>query len=124
MDAGRILLIEDNEKDAAKVTSLLKERGYIVASASTGKEALDRLKNEKFDLIILDLMLPDMKGEDICSLVKRKKKLKDIPVIICSVKDEVEDIEDLFNRGADEYIIKPPRPSYLLSRIEAHIGTR
>lgn len=121
METGKILLIEDNRKDAADVSNLLKENGYTVSCAHNGKDGLRRAREEKFDLVILDLLLPDMKGEEICSLLKRRRSFRKVPVIVLSVKDGIEDIQELFERGADDYIIKPPRPEYLLSRVDIHI---
>ena len=118
MDQAKILLIEDNREDSSFVSGLLTENGYSVTCAYAGKDGLDKAKKEKFDLVILDLLLPDMKGEDICSLLKTRS-YKKVPVMILSVKDETGDIQQLFERGADDYIIKPPRPAYILSRVEA-----
>jgi DNA-binding response OmpR family regulator len=118
MDQAKILLIEDNSQDSSFVSGLLEENGYSVYCAYNGRDALSKAKKEKFDLVILDLLLPDMKGEDICSQLKGRA-YKKVPVMILSIKDEIEDIQQLFERGADDYIIKPPRPAYLLSRVEA-----
>lgn len=121
MKAGKILLIEDNRKDAENVSALLQDNHYSVSCAYNGKDGLRKAREEKFDLIILDLLLPDMKGEQICSLLKRRTRFRRTPVIILSVKDEIEDIQGLFERGADDYIIKPPRPEHLLNRVEAYV---
>lgn len=123
MDAGKILLIEDNRKDAAEVCGLLEENGYKVSCAYNGRDGLKKAREEKFDLVILDLLLPDMKGEEICSLLKRRS-LKKVPLIVLSVKDETGDIQELFERGADDYIIKPARPAHLLNRVEAYVVSK
>jgi len=124
MDSGKILIIEDNEKDSDFFSKLLEEKGYNVSCAFNGKDGLRRLKQEKFDLLLLDLLLPDIKGEDIYSKLRRARRSKDMPVIVLSIKDEADEIEELFQKGLDDYIIKPPRPSYLLSRIETHLTKR
>lgn len=121
MGNGKILLIEDDKKDAAEICGLLEKNGYKVSCAYNGREGLRKAREEKFALVILDLLLPDMKGEEICSLLKRRSFGK-IPVIVLSVKDEIGSIQELFERGADDYIIKPPRPAHLLNRVETYIA--
>jgi len=122
MNSGKIILIEDNEKDASGVSEILEAKGYKICRIANGKEALKRIKDEKFDLVILDLLLPDIKGEDVCSTLKKKRLYKNIPILVLSIKDEIEDIQELLERGADDYIIKPPRAEHLLEKVEVHIS--
>ena len=124
MEKGKVLLIEDDKRDAGQVSSLLQGEGYTVRCAYNGRDGLERAGEEKFNLVILDLLLPDMPGEEVCSLLKRKRRYRKIPVIVLSVKDEIEDIERLFGRGADDYIIKPARPEHLLNRVEKHVSRK
>ena len=123
MNPRKILLIEDDQQDATLITNLLKEKGYIVTHVSGGKEGIKKAKRERYDLIILDLLLPDSKGEAVCVSLKRGIRCKKIPIIVLSVKDEIEDIEDVLRLGADDYIIKPPRPQYLLKKIEERLSS-
>ena len=124
MNTGKILLIEDDKKDASGVLKLIQEKGYNVQCVNSGREGLIKAREGNFDLIILDLLLPDAKGEDICSALKKKTRLKNIPIIVLTVKDEIGDIEELFERGADDYIIKPPRSAYLLDKVEAYMAKK
>ena len=117
MEKGKILLIEDDEKDAQWLSGLLQDEGYSVSRARDGKEGLTKAQEERYNLVILDTVLPDIKGEEACRLLKKKKRYRDVPVIALSIKDEVEDIEGAFIKGADEYIIKPPRPEHLLKKV-------
>jgi len=123
-NAGKILLIEDNKEDSASISNLLKENGYNTSCIDKGRDGLKQLKEERFDLLILDLLLPDMKGEDICMRLKSNRKLRNIPIIVLSIKDDIDDIEELFEKGIDDYIIKPPRPDYLISRVQQIIRNR
>ena len=118
MDSANILIIEDNPQDSSDTSNILKEKGYLVSCAFNGKDGLKALREERFDLVILDLLLPDIKGEEICALIKKIRPLRRIPVIVTSIKDDADEIEELLSRGIDEYIIKPVRASYLINRVE------
>jgi DNA-binding response OmpR family regulator len=124
MDSAKILLIDGNKEDRDSFSALLSEKGYNVYCADNGYEGLKKAKDEKFDLIILDLILPDINGEEICSRLKSSRRYSRAPILVLSAKDEIEDIEELFLRGVDDYIVKPPRLSYLISRIEFNITNK
>ena len=121
MDSKKILVIDDDTKDRDLVSSRLNEAGYNVICAVTGDEALKRLKDEKFDLVILDLILPDIKGEELYQQIRKINRYKRLPVVVLSAKDDAEEIEELFEKGVDDYIIKPPRLSYLVSRVDFNV---
>ncbi len=124
MNSAKILLIDGNKKDRDSFSSLLNGEGYNVYCADNGDEGLKKAKSEKFDLIILDLILPDINGEEICSRLKSSRRYNGVPILVLSAKDEIEDIEELFLRGVDDYIVKPPRLSYLISRVEFNITNK
>ncbi len=115
MMRGRILVIEDEKKIAELVKAYLEKEGFEVTAAQTGKEAVSVLKN-KFDLIILDLMLPDMDGEDICRSIRKDS---DIPIIMLTAKSEEEDRIKGLGIGADDYVVKPFSPRELVARVKA-----
>ena len=124
MNSPKILLIDGNRKDRDAVSAFLGGEGYVVECADNGNEGLEKTRQEKFDLVILDLILPDMKGEEICARLKSRRKKRTVPVLVLSAKDEIEDIEELFRRGVDDYIVKPPRLSHLIKRVEFHISNK
>ena len=118
MDTGQkesVLIVEDERKIAEIVQVYLEREGYLVRSASTGEEALKCLK-ERFDLIILDLMLPDMQGEDICRTIRENS---DTPIIMLTAKSGEEDRIRGLGIGADDYVIKPFSPRELVARVKA-----
>jgi two-component system alkaline phosphatase synthesis response regulator PhoP len=115
MMRGRILVIEDEKKIAELVKAYLEKEGFEVTAAQTGKQAVSVLKN-KFDLIILDLMLPDMDGEDICRSIRKDS---DIPIIMLTAKSEEEDRIKGLGIGADDYVVKPFSPRELVARVKA-----
>jgi two-component system phosphate regulon response regulator PhoB len=118
---GKVLLIEDNQQDSSFVTDALKEKGYSVVCAPTAQEGFRKIREERFGLIILDLILPDAGGEQVCLRLKKSVYYRKTPIIVFSVKDGIDDIEELFRRGADDYIIKPATADHLLSKVEKYI---
>lgn len=118
---NKILLIED-ELDLVEVTKMrLKKSGYEVISALSGEEAFIFLQKNIPDLILLDLVLPGMRGEEFCKKLKCDDRLKTIPVIIFTAS--VSNIPKLTKEvGADDYIMKPFEPEELLDKVKKYIG--
>ena len=118
MDTGQsILVVEDEKKISGIVKAYLEKEGYRVSLAETGKAALKSLK-ESPDLVILDLMLPDMQGEELCSIIREDS---DVPVIMLTAKSGEEDRIKGLGIGADDYVIKPFSPRELVARVKAHL---
>lgn len=116
---SRILIIEDEEAIAELEKDYLELSEFEVEIASEGDAGLEKALNEKFDLVILDLMLPGMDGFEVC---KRIRTQKDIPVIMVSAKkDDIDKIRGL-GLGADDYMTKPFSPSELVARVKAHLA--
>ena len=115
---SRILIIEDEEAIADLEKDYLELSGFDVEIEHNGKKGLERSLNEDFDLIILDLMLPEIDGFEICRSIR---KVKDIPVIMVSAKKEDIDKIRGLGLGADDYITKPFSPSELVARVKAHL---
>jgi len=115
--AEQILVVEDEADLREYLEKILTDEGYTVRTASTGSTALKRLEKTPPDLVLLDLMLPDMKGETICSEIKRD--YPEIAVIILTAKARTQDVVQGLNLGADDYIGKPFESEELLARIHA-----
>ncbi|MBQ4383313.1 MAG: response regulator transcription factor [Firmicutes bacterium] len=112
----RILLAEDNEMIIKGLTYALKQAGYDTAVARAARQAEELAGSVLFDLAILDIMLPDGSGYDVCRGIK--SMFPDMPVIFLTAKDEESDVVEGFDAGADDYVIKPFRNRELISRIE------
>lgn len=110
-----LLLVEDNESIILGLEYLLKEEGYIYAIARTFEEATIFFGQQNFDLVLLDITLPDGNGFELC---KQFKKIQDIPIIFLTAKEEEKDVVQGFDMGADDYIQKPFRNRELISRIK------
>ena len=115
MNGMKVLVVEDEAKIAEIVKAYLEKERFRVTVADTGEKALSIL-NEGFSLIILDLMLPDMAGEDICQAVRNDS---DVPIIMLTAKSEEEDRIKGLGIGADDYVVKPFSPRELVARVKA-----
>jgi len=120
----KVLVVEDSSTDAAIVKDLLEKEGIEVFVAVNAGEGYRKAMELKPDLILLDLMLPDGSGFDLCVRIKQEVSLSGTIVVIFSVKDNMEDITRAFELGADDYIIKPPLPEFLVRKIRLYLGLR
>lgn len=119
-----ILIVEDSPTQAAKLGHLLSEHGYDVSTAKDGRGTLEFLKNKKPDLIISDIIMPVMDGYELCRIIKEDSTLSTIPVILLtSLSNPVEVINGL-KCGADNFITKPYKDEFILSRIEHVLASR
>lgn len=115
---NKILVIEDDEDINRLLCRILKKEGYDVIPAYSGTEARLRLEQEIPNLILLDLMLPGMKGEELTTFIRNEKK-SNVPIIILSAKTALENKVELITLGADDYITKPFEPQEVLVRVMA-----
>ena len=116
---SRLLIIEDEEAIAELEKDYLELSGFDVEIENNGQSGMDRALHEEFDLFILDLMLPEIDGFEIC---KRIRKQKNTPILMVSAKkDDIDKIRGL-GLGADDYITKPFSPSELVARVKAHLA--
>lgn len=113
-----ILIVEDEIKVVEAVKAYLEKDGYCVSFALLGSAAMNILKEKKIHLVILDLMLPDISGEEICTYLR---KTGDIPIIMLTAKSSEEARVKGLNMGADDYLIKPFSPRELAARVRAII---
>ena len=114
--AERILLIEDDPRLAEMVSEYLGEAGFRVSIAAAGRAGLERLAREPFDALVLDLMLPDMDGLDVCRELRAKS---DTPVLMLTARGDAADRIVGLELGADDYLPKPFQPRELLARLRA-----
>lgn len=121
----RILVVDDSRLSLAHTSQFLESHGYTgLATAATAAEALEALgvgggaPREDFDLVLLDLILPDMDGIRACRLIKNVERLKDLPVIILTGRTDPDSLEQAFAAGATDYISKPPGRVELLARVQ------
>ena len=119
MKQKHIVVIED-EKDILEVLEYnLKREGFKVSISSNGKSGLDMVRQSKPDLVLLDIMLPELDGLDICQSLKKDSATNTIPIIMVTAKEEESDIVLGLGLGADDYITKPFSPKELIARVKA-----
>ncbi|HTL04513.1 MAG TPA: protein kinase [Gemmatimonadales bacterium] len=116
---ARILVVDDLEDNRSVLERRLGRQGHSVASASGGHAALERLGREKFDLVLLDVMMPDLDGLAVLERMKGNATLRDIPVIMISALDDVASVVACIQRGAEDHLPKPFDPVLLRARISA-----
>ncbi|RAL22552.1 response regulator transcription factor [Thermoflavimicrobium daqui] len=114
----RVLVVDDEEKIREVVVSYLDNEGYQVVEAASGEEAMEVIGRHPLDLVILDLMLPDLPGEEIC---KRARQISSVPIIMLTAKVDEKDRVQGLTMGADDYVVKPFSPRELMARVKAVI---
>ena len=114
----KILVVDDEEDIVTLVKMRLEAEGYEVLTAFDGQQALDMVKKEVLDLIILDLMLPKISGYKVCRMLKFDEKYKKIPIIIFTARSHSSDKDLGMEVGADAYLMKPFESQALLSKIK------
>jgi signal transduction histidine kinase len=116
-----ILIVDDMPKNIQILGNILTESNYLVEFATNGNDALEWLKSRRFDLILLDVMMPGMNGFDVCKKIKENSETQEIPVIFITAKTDPKDITYGFNLGAIDYITKPFNAEELLARVTTHL---
>jgi DNA-binding response OmpR family regulator len=114
-----ILVVDDEAKISQIVMAYLQRDGYRVLRAENGRVALDLARAELPDLVILDLMLPEVSGWDVCRGLRRDPKTAELPIIMLTARDEVADRIVGLELGADDYVVKPFDPKELVARVHA-----
>lgn len=115
----RILVIDDDPNSLQLINLTLQTEGFEVLTASGGLEGLSRIQADKPDLVVLDLMLPDMDGLEICRRIRRARETADLPLIMLTAKGEVADRVAGLRLGADDYIPKPAAPAEVAARVRS-----
>src|SRR5512136_2358 len=104
---GRILVADDDVLNSTLLTVSLEEEGFIVESAQDGRQALELLEAKPFDVLLLDLLMPEMDGYQVLERLKADARLRHLPVIVISAADELDSIVKCIELGAEDYLVKP-----------------
>lgn len=112
----KILLVDDEIKMTEVLQAYLNKNGYETLTAHNGKDALEVFKTQDVSLVVLDLMLPDIKGEDICRFIRSQAR---IPIIMLTAKSEEANLLEGLRLGADDYLVKPIGPRVIIAKIDS-----
>jgi two-component system, sensor histidine kinase and response regulator len=122
--AYKILIVDDVPKNIQLVANFLTKAGYQINFAVDGQHAIEHSLKEKFDLILLDIMMPGMDGFEVCSKLKANPETAEIPIIFLTAKTDDASIAKGFDAGGVDYITKPFNPTELLARVKTHLRLR
>ena len=116
MTSARILVVDDEPQIRRVMRATLVARGYMVHTARNGEEALDKVREERFDLVLLDINMPGIGGMEACRIIRSQS---DIPIVILSIRNTEKEKVEALDAGADDYVTKPFSMPELLARIRA-----
>lgn len=119
---NRILVVDDNPDSITIMRSILESRGYEVRAATSGAEALAMIEKERPDLVLLDIMMPEMSGIEVLQLIKDNAQTGRLPVILVTAKVHDDDVLSGYHYGADYYITKPFTAKQLLYGVDLVLG--
>ncbi|MCT7982540.1 response regulator [Laspinema sp. A4] len=119
-----ILVVDDVRQNLQVIGEILELAGYETTFAPSGQQALSRVKTAQPDLILLDLMMPEMSGIEVCEILKKDPDFSEIPIIFLTASNEIDNLLQAFKKGANDYITKPFRSEEILVRIEAQLTNK
>lgn len=119
MPIQKVLVVDDSKTELYYLTDLLTKRGYAVRTAENGEEALRRLGEDKPDLILMDVVMPGQNGFQLTRTITRDPRWSDVPVIMCTSKNQETDKVWGMRQGARDYIVKPVNADELFAKIKA-----
>ncbi len=119
MPIHKILVVDDSKTELYHLTEVLGKRGYTVRTAENGEEAMRRLAEEKPDLILMDVVMPGQNGFQLTRTITRDPRFADVPVIMCTSKNQETDKVWGMRQGARDYIVKPVNGEELVAKIRA-----
>jgi signal transduction histidine kinase len=117
----KILIIDDIAENIKVAANVLKKQNFNISYAQTGKAGIERAEKVRFDLILLDIMMPEMDGFEVCRQLKHNEKTKEIPVIFLTAKADEESLRKGFDAGGVDFITKPFKVTELIARVNTHI---
>lgn len=120
-EQGKILVVDDNRMNRITLSRSLEQQGHVVSLAEDGHQALEMLRSDEFDVVLLDIIMPEMDGYQVLERVKSDPATRDIPVIVISALDEIDSAVRCIEIGAEDYLPKPFNPVLLRARLNASL---
>jgi len=119
-----VLVVDDNELNRDMLSRRLKSRGYAVATAEDGPQCLEMVKAQRFDLILLDIMMPGMSGIDVLKVIRNRYSVAELPIIMATAKDQGTDVVEALTLGANDYVTKPLDFPVVLARVDNQLSLK
>jgi two-component system sensor histidine kinase/response regulator len=116
---GKILVVDDIKENVVLLEALLTAEGFEILKAYGGKEAIETVKKEKPAMVLLDIMMPDMDGIQVCAALRKSPDTASVPIIMVTSKDKDQDIVQALETGADDYIVKPVVKKDLFAKVHS-----
>ena len=120
----KLLVVDDNELNRDMLSRRLKSRGYAVMTADDGPQCLDLVKGQRFDLILLDIMMPGMSGIDVLKVIRNRYSVAELPIIMATAKDQGTDVVEALTLGANDYVTKPLDFPVVLARVDNQLSLK
>jgi putative two-component system response regulator len=117
----QVLVVDDVVENIQMAMNILREEHYDLSFALSGKEALDTVTQKQFDLILLDIMMPQMDGYEVCSRLREMPDYSEAPIIFLTAKSDIDSLSKAFEHGGSDYVTKPFHAEELLSRVRSHL---
>ena len=121
INTGHLLVVDDNKVNRLLLSRSLEQQGHVVEMAENGLQAIEMMQNKPFDLVLLDIEMPEMDGYKVLEKVTSNLQLRDIPIIITSALEELDSVVKCIEMGAEDYLTKPVNPVLLRARITASL---
>jgi len=122
--AENLLVVDDSEENRDLLARRLQHRGFVVHTAAGGREAMALLSTRSFDLVLLDVMMPEVSGLDVLKVIRTRRSLSDLPVIMATARDASEDIVEALSLGANDYVTKPLDFAVVMARVETQLALK
>src|ERR1700731_3977638 len=119
--SARILVVDDNEVNVELLVAILASEDYVVSTAADGFEALAKIAAERPDIVLLDVVMPELNGFEVCRQIKADPTMADIPVIMVTALSDVDDLVRGFDAGADDFVTKPFNFDALMARVRSQL---
>ena len=116
-----VLIVDDVVENIQIAMNILKEENYNLTFSLSGEEALSLIQNNSYDIILLDIMMPEIDGFTVCARIKEIPEYFDVPIIFLTAKNDIDSVSHAFSVGAVDYVSKPFHPEELLSRVKSHL---
>jgi class 3 adenylate cyclase/CheY-like chemotaxis protein len=120
----KLLVVDDNELNRDMLSRRLKSRGYAVLTADDGPQCLEMVKAQRFDLILLDIMMPGMSGIDVLKVIRNRYSVAELPIIMATAKDQGTDVVEALTLGANDYVTKPLDFPVVLARVDNQLSLK